>query len=159
MSLIKNHLYTFIVGKDVSKEQISKIVKNKFSVDVLSVKTINLPAKIKMQRTKKGYFKVAPYKKAVVKLKKGQKIPLFEVAEKEEEAVVTTAEGEAVTTIKEKKSLLRGTKVKIESNPSTQVFDPELSSDAQTRRAAQGRESKTAKVTKDQKGGKQTKTK
>lgn len=119
MSLVKNNLYTFVVDRGINKGQIGKIVKNKFSVDVLSVKIINIPAKIKMQRTKRGYFKVAPFKKAIVQVKKGQKIPLFEVP-KDEEVKVTTAEGEQLTTIKEKKSLLRGTKVTIESGRKSQ---------------------------------------
>ena len=50
------------------------------------------------------------FKKAIVKLKKGQKIGLFEIASVQTE----TDEGEIE--VKEKKSLLRGTKVKIERN-------------------------------------------
>jgi hypothetical protein len=54
----------------------------------------------------------------LVQLKNGQTIGYFEATtpESEEEVVVTTAEGEPITTVKEKKSLLKGTKVKIEKD-------------------------------------------
>lgn len=123
MGLLKSSFYTFEVSKNATKEQIAKLVNLKFSVDVLSVKTINLPKRIKMQRSKKGYFEVAGIKKAIVKLKKGQKIPLFEVAKAEEEkqdVEVRTAEGEVIAKTKEKKSFLRGTKVTIESSNKNQ---------------------------------------
>lgn len=114
MGLIKGGFYTFEIGSNVTKQQIEKVVKAKFSVDVISVKTINLPKKRKMQRSRKGYFSTSGMRKAIVQLKKGQKIALFESSQPEEEAEVKTAEGEPVTKVKEKKSLLKGTKVKIE---------------------------------------------
>ncbi len=117
MSLTKLGLYTFVVSKDTTKKQVEKIVKDKFNVDILSVKMIQLPRKIKSQRTKRGYFEIRGLKKAVVKLKKDQKIALFEsISTDKEEVKVTTVEGEQVATVKEKKSLLRGTKVKIETS-------------------------------------------
>ncbi len=109
MLLIKDNLYTFEVDRHANKGQLVRSIKDKFKVDVLSIKTINLPIKTKMQRNRKGYFKTTPFKKAIVLLKKGQKISLFEQAS--EEVKVTTAESEPV--VKEKKSLLKGTKVKI----------------------------------------------
>ena len=114
MGLTRSGFYTFEVGKNATKDQIAKVVADKFKVKVLAVKTLNRVGKIKMQRTKKGYFKMANLKKAIVKVGKGDKIALFEQATVPDEATVTTAEGEPVTQVKEKKSLLRGTKVKIE---------------------------------------------
>lgn len=115
MNLTKTNFYTFQVDLKANKEQIAKLVKNKFNVDVLSVRTIKVAGKNKMQRTRRGFFSTSPIKKAIVQVKKGQKIPLFEVAEEEKEEVkVKTAEGEVVGTTKEKKSLLGRTKVKIE---------------------------------------------
>lgn len=118
MSLIKQSFYTFEVDKRATKEQISRVVAKKFDVSVLSVKTVNLPAKKKIQRAKRASFYQPSIKKAIVGIKKGQKIALFEAPEQEKVEVskapagaVKTAEGE---TIKEKKSLLRGTKVRIE---------------------------------------------
>ncbi len=124
MMLAKNGLYTFEVFAEATKIEIAKLIKSKFSVDVTGVKIVNTKSKRKMQRTRKGYFQTSPFKKAMVQVKKGQKIALFETASDEEsssakatgdkEVTVTTGEGEKVAMIKEKKSLLKGTKVRIE---------------------------------------------
>ena len=115
MGLTKMGLYTFEVDRKATKEQIAKLVAEMFKVDVETVKTINIKGKTKLQRSRKGYYVTNPIKKALVQVKKGQKIALFEnIGEEEkEEVTVTTAEGEPVT-IKEKKNMLKGTKVKIE---------------------------------------------
>lgn len=121
MGLTKTGFYTFEVAKSATKDQIAKVVAEKFKVKVESVATMNRAGKTKLQRTRKGYFKMADIKKAIVKVKKGDKIALFEQVTAEDphaghnhdEVQVTTAEGEVVT-VKEKKSLLGGTKVKIE---------------------------------------------
>lgn len=115
MALVKDGMYTFLIDRDATKELVAKVVKQKFSVDVLSVKTINVKPKTKQQRSRKGHFTTAAFKKAIVKVKKGQRIALFEEATKvEEDVTVTTAEGEKKAEVKEKRSLLKGTKVKIE---------------------------------------------
>src|SRR3989344_2879867 len=115
MMLIKQNLYTFAVSKDAPKEAIKKIVESKFKVTVLSVNTVNILPKIKSQRSRKGNFKSGGIRKAIVKLKKGDKIALFEQATTEE-VEVRTAEGERQGSVKEKKSLLGRTKVRIERN-------------------------------------------
>lgn len=124
MHLAKSNFYTFEVDKETTKATIEKVVSNKFKVDVVSVKVINTAAKRKLQRTRKGYFTTPSFKKAIVKLKSGQKIPLFESVAKEEEAQVTTAES-VETKVKEKKSLLRGTKVRIEEDKHSSLIDRE----------------------------------
>ncbi|TSC64729.1 MAG: large subunit ribosomal protein L23 [Microgenomates group bacterium Gr01-1014_93] len=115
MKLTENSLFTFLVGKTVNKLQIAKAVRESFNVDVLSVKTINVKRERKMQRRVRGYYFKPGYKKAIVELKKGQKIAIFETPKKEE-AVVTTAEGEPIV-LKERKDILRRTKVKVEKAP------------------------------------------
>lgn len=129
MSLIKNGMFTFEVGLSATKESVQRMVKQRFGVDVLSVKIINVKGKHKQQRTRKGSYTTSASKKAIVKVKKGQKIAIFEeaVATKEaahdhdhEEVEVRTAEGESMGTVKEKKSLLRGTKVRIERGSKSQ---------------------------------------
>ncbi|MBI2021579.1 50S ribosomal protein L23 [Candidatus Daviesbacteria bacterium] len=116
MGLIKNSFYTFEVGKEVTKNQVGKAVADQFKVEVVSVNIINLPKKSKTQRSRRGYYLTQGFKKAIVKVKKGQKIAIFESVpeEKKEEVEVRTAEGETIAKTKEKKSLLRGTRVKIE---------------------------------------------
>src|SRR5438270_6414058 len=115
MALTKTGLYTFEVARTVSKQQIEQLVKNKFGVEVMSVKTLNITGKERTQASRKGYFTTRPIKKAIVQVKKGQKIALFEVAEPDQEEVeVKTAEGEVIAKTKEKKGILGGPKVKIE---------------------------------------------
>lgn len=124
MGLTKGGFYTFEVAKSATKDQISKVVSEKFKVKVETVRTINTTGKTKAQRTRKGYFKMADTKKAIVKVKKGERIALFEQVTSEmsdshaghdhADVQVRTAEGETLTTVKESKSLLKGTKVKVE---------------------------------------------
>lgn len=116
MRLAEGGLYTFIVDRVATKEMITRIVRDQFGVEVLKVKIATFKPKKKLQRTRRGYFMIPGFKKAFVQVKKGQKIALFEsaVVQPEDQVRVTTAEGEPVTTVKEKKSLLRGTKIKIE---------------------------------------------
>lgn len=113
MLLADQYLYTFEVDKNATKKQIAKIVAEKFGVKILSVKTINVKGKTKSQKSVRKLYKTSGYKKAIVQVKKGDKIAMFETPK--EEAVVTTAEGEPVK-IKEKKSFFRGTKVKVEQS-------------------------------------------
>jgi ribosomal protein L23 len=110
MGLTRSNFYTFVVSKAMTKLSVAKLVKNRFGVDVLSVRMLNTPSKRKLQRSRKGYFTRAGIKKALVEIKKGQKIALFE-QEKEPEVKVKTAE---TPEVKEKKSVLKGSKVKVE---------------------------------------------
>jgi len=72
--------YGFIVNINSNKIQIAKAVQDKFNVKVISVNTIKYKGKSKTQFTKKGRFsgKSSQFKKAFVKLEKGQTIELFE---------------------------------------------------------------------------------
>ena len=127
MGLTQTGFYTFQVAKDAKKDQIAKVVADKFKVKVVSVNIVNIHGKTKTQRTKKGYFTTPGTKKAIVRVGKGDKIALFEQVTSEMadphaghnhgnqgDVEVRTAEGEVVTTVKEKKSLISGTKVRIE---------------------------------------------
>lgn len=105
--------YTFEVTRDADKAKVKKAVQDKFKVDVLKVAVINTKGKIKMQKRVRKYYQTGGMKKAIVKVKEGQTIPLFESAKKEEEVVVQTAEGEPQV-IKERKDILRRTKIKVE---------------------------------------------
>ncbi len=73
-SLAEKDFYIFKVGKDANKREIKDEVEKKYKVDVLSINIINIPSKKKRvgrtEGTKKGY------KKAIVKVKKGQSIDL-----------------------------------------------------------------------------------
>lgn len=123
MKLASINLYTFVVDKNATKDMIAKFVTDKFGVNVLRVKTVNIKPKTKTQRSVRKTYQTGGFKKAVVEVKKGQKIALFETP-KEEDVVVTTAEGEPIVT-KEKKDIFRRTKVRVEKgnvggSPTTQ---------------------------------------
>jgi len=72
--------YGFLVNPKANKIEIKKAVEEKFSVHVLDVRTINHPGKTKTQFRKGGRFtgKTAKFKKAIVKLREGEIIDLFE---------------------------------------------------------------------------------
>lgn len=100
-------MYTFLVDKKSRKPEIVKAVEESFGVNVVAIKTAIMKAEKRMQRAKRSFYEISGYKKAVVKLKDGQKIGLFEL---EKEGSNEQSEEE----VREKKSLLKGTKVKIE---------------------------------------------
>lgn len=109
MKLAKDGWYTFWVEKSARKPVIARAIEDQFGVNVVAIKTANFKNENKTQRSRKGSFTLRGFKKAVVALKKGQKIGLFTA---EEPVKVETAEGPGE--VKEKKSLLRKTKIKIE---------------------------------------------
>lgn len=72
--------YGFLVNHKANKIEIAKAIEQKFNVRVESVKTINHKGKTKTQFRKSGRFegKSSKFKKAIVTLKEGDKIELFE---------------------------------------------------------------------------------
>jgi large subunit ribosomal protein L23 len=72
--------YGFLVNPKANKIQIAKAIEEKFNVHVVDVKTLNHSGKTKTQFRKSGRFtgKTAKYKKAIVTLKEGENIELFE---------------------------------------------------------------------------------
>ncbi|MGE5499521.1 MAG: 50S ribosomal protein L23 [Syntrophothermus sp.] len=72
--------YGFIVDLGANKIEIAKTVEARFNVEVEDVNTVSYSGKTKTQFRKSGRFtgKTARFKKAIVTLKKGQKIDLFE---------------------------------------------------------------------------------
>lgn len=111
MKLTQNDLYAFEVLKNTTKSQVAKVVERKFNVKVLKVKVMNIKGQSKLQRKVRKVYQTGGYKKAIVQVKKGDKITIFEAPK--EEVTVTTAEGEPVK-LKEKKDILGRTKVKVE---------------------------------------------
>lgn len=72
----KYNKYTFVVDKDVNKFQIKKAVESLFNVSVESVHTSNYLGKSKRLGAHSGYK--SDWKKAIVKLRKGQEIQLVD---------------------------------------------------------------------------------
>ena len=74
--LIDNNAYTFVVHPGANKTEIRQAVETIWDVKVLSVNTINRKGKTKRFRFTQG--KRADTKRAIVKLREGDKIDLFE---------------------------------------------------------------------------------
>lgn len=74
--------FTFVVQKASTKGEVAMAVEELFGVNVLAVNIINTIGKVK--RSKKGLGRRSDIRKAIVTLKKGQKIDLFEVEEPKE---------------------------------------------------------------------------
>ncbi len=74
--------YGFLVNPKSNKIEIAKAIEQKFNVHVVEVKTINHPGKTKTQFRRSGRFtgKTPKFKKAIVTLKEGETIELFEQA-------------------------------------------------------------------------------
>ena len=74
--LDRNHAYTFVVARDANKYEIAQAVGQLFNVKVESVRTMNYTGK--ERRVGKHVGRRAAWKKAVVKLRDGDTIEIFE---------------------------------------------------------------------------------
>nr|YP_009545276.1 ribosomal protein L23 [Synura uvella]AYO28430.1 ribosomal protein L23 [Synura uvella] len=72
INLYGNRQYTFIVDKSLTKNQIKFVIEKIFNVNITNVNTCNLP--VKKRRVGKFIGKRSVYKKAYIKLKKGDSI-------------------------------------------------------------------------------------
>jgi large subunit ribosomal protein L23 len=72
--------YAFEVVPSANKVEIARAVEKKFNVTVVGVRTIRFKGKQKTQLTRRGRFtgRTASGKKAIVTLKKGDKIEFFQ---------------------------------------------------------------------------------
>lgn len=73
--LTKQNQYVFKVYAGAQKPEIKKTVADVYGVDVVSVKIVNVPAKKRRLGRTEGWRK--GYKKAIVKIKPGQKIEVL----------------------------------------------------------------------------------
>lgn len=74
----KYNKYTFIVHKSANKISVQDAIKNLFNVTPIKVNIINVRGKKRRVRYKLGY--TSSYKKAIITLKQGEKIGIFEGA-------------------------------------------------------------------------------
>lgn len=73
--LAEKDQYTFEVLPNYNKQEIKKSIEGVYGVDVLSVNMIKIPSKKRRLGRTEGFRKA--YKKAIVKIKKGQKIEII----------------------------------------------------------------------------------
>lgn len=67
--------YVFKIGKRSGKKDVERAVKEVYGVEPLSVNTINIPRKFRMQGRIEGWK--SGFKKAIVTLKEGDKIDFY----------------------------------------------------------------------------------
>lgn len=80
MKNAEGNSFTFIVSNTATKYQIRQAIKDNFDVEAIDIRTLNTMGKIR--RMKKKLRQLPDSKKAIVTLKAGQTISLFEVKKK-----------------------------------------------------------------------------
>lgn len=76
MGLMEENKYTFIVDPKANKIEIKNAVQEIFGVSVTDVRTLHVKGKLKRQGKFAGY--TSDRKKAIVTLKEGDKITVYE---------------------------------------------------------------------------------
>ena len=76
--------FTFKVSKKADKGQIKKNIEEKFKVDVVSVSTARVKGKKRRFGARRIEIVLPSYKKAIVRIKEGQKIGMFDTAGQKE---------------------------------------------------------------------------
>lgn len=98
MAETKKQRFTFEVVLGATKTQIKNAIETMFKVNVTKTQTATMPGKSYRTGKRFKYAYRADWKKAIVTLKPGQKIELFDVRETDptpQEEIVTT-EGEII---------------------------------------------------------------
>ncbi|GIW61264.1 MAG: 50S ribosomal protein L23 [Patescibacteria group bacterium] len=75
----KKNRFSFLVDVSATKEQIKKAIEEIFKVDVVSVDTRIQKGRTQRVGIRRTVRKLTPTKKAVVTLKEGQKIDIFDL--------------------------------------------------------------------------------
>lgn len=70
------HKYTFKIDTRANKTQVKEAVETIFNVNVTAVNVISVPPKTR--RVGKTTGKTSPWKKAIVTLREGQRLEVFE---------------------------------------------------------------------------------
>ena len=76
VDLMQENKYCFRVAKDANKIEIKNAIEEIFKVTVINVNTVNVHGKMKRMGRTQG--KAASWKKAVVTLREGDSIEVFE---------------------------------------------------------------------------------
>ncbi|MDP2649587.1 MAG: 50S ribosomal protein L23 [bacterium] len=81
MAEVAKGRFTFVVSKNADKKNIKQAVEDKFKVNVLSVSTNITKGKTTRVGVRRIEKALPSYKKAIVHLKEGQKIDMFDVGQ------------------------------------------------------------------------------
>ncbi len=83
MSEASKGRFTFRVLRSATKAEIKKEVEKRFKVNVVKTFTVNIKGRSLRAGVRREEVSLAPFKKAIVVLKKDQKITLFDIGGKE----------------------------------------------------------------------------
>lgn len=86
MTLAQGGWYEFAVVKNARKEAIAKEIGRLYNVQVRQVRTMRKTGKVHRVGKKMTVVQKPDWKKAIVRLAKGQRIPVFEVTEEGKKA-------------------------------------------------------------------------
>lgn len=75
----KNNVYTFLVERTANKTQIKEAITKLYKVEVIAINTIMNQADFKRTGRKRVTVRLAKEKKALITLKKGDTIDLFDI--------------------------------------------------------------------------------
>lgn len=73
--------FTFAVARQANKGQIAQAAEDLFKVKVIGVRTVTVPARERRAGRMRQKTIKSAWKKAIIQLKPGEKIDLFEVGE------------------------------------------------------------------------------
>lgn len=79
MALVKKNKFSFKVAVTADKEMIKRAVKEQFNVDPISIETVIQKGKTQRVGVRRVEKKRSSYKRAVVTVKEGQKIDIFDL--------------------------------------------------------------------------------
>lgn len=79
INLVKNNWYTFAVPVSARKNELREAIGKAFKVDILEIKTMVVKGKAKRSLKSRKVRQLSDWKKAIVKVKDGQKIDAFDV--------------------------------------------------------------------------------
>lgn len=82
LKLASSGRYTFIVDKKANKNQIRKALKEQLGVEASEIKTLNVKGEVKRIGKRRTKVSKKDFKKAIVTLRVGQKIDIYEFEEK-----------------------------------------------------------------------------
>ncbi len=82
MRLAAEGWYTFAIPESYSKGKVGEVLKKVYDVDTIKVRTLKVRGRGKRNPLTRRSYRTADQKRALVRLKKGQKLTAFEVGKK-----------------------------------------------------------------------------
>lgn len=75
--------YTFRVSKDATKMELKREIEERFKVNIVKISTMNIKGRSLRAGVRRAEIALSSFKKAIVLVKPGQKIAMFDIGGKE----------------------------------------------------------------------------